>query len=135
MNGIDGKSENEYDHTQKEVNRPMSMARQVMNTDPEWITTGEAARILQVGSINTVKRWAREGKLRYRRPGGEQGRIQIERTSVEKLLHSSDSELQAIQNSERALDELDSFGREMTSEELDEVEGHRIGKLPWPKST
>lgn len=135
MDGIDGMAENGYDHTQKEVNCKVSMARQVMDTNPEWITTGEAARILQVGSINTVKRWASEGKLRYRRPGGEQGRIQIERTSVEKLLHSTDSELHAIQYSQRALDKLDDFGREMTPEEMDEVEAHRIGNLPWRKST
>lgn len=100
----------------------------------EWITTGEAARLLQVGSISTVERWAREGKLRYRRTGGEQGRVQIERASVERLLHSGDLELLAIQRSDRALDELNDFGLEMTPDEMDDLEAHRTGRLPWQKS-
>ena len=113
----------------------MRMVRHVIETGAEWITTGEAARLLQVGSINTVKRWAREGKLHYRRPGGEQGRMQIERSSVKSLLQSTDSELLAIQHSERALDKLDALEREMTYAEMDELEADRKGKLPWRKST
>ncbi len=135
MDGIDEKYGDEYTHTHGEVHKPMSVVRRVVETKPEWITTGEAARLLQVGSINTVKRWAREGKLRYRRPGGEQGRMQIERSSVESLLQSTDSELLAIQRSERAWDKLGAFGREMTHAEMDELEADRKGKLPWREST
>lgn len=36
----------------------------------EWITTGEAARMLGVRSINTVKRLIRDGHLTAIRPGG-----------------------------------------------------------------
>lgn len=36
----------------------------------EWITTGEAARMLGVRSINTVKRLIRDGRLTAIRPGG-----------------------------------------------------------------
>ena len=135
MDDIDEKYDEGYNHTHGEVHKPMSAVRHVVATKPEWITTGEAARLLQVGSINTVKRWAREGKLHYRRPGGEQGRMQIERSSVENLLHSTDSELLAIQRSERALDKLDALGREMTHAEMVELEADRKGKLPWRKST
>jgi hypothetical protein len=135
MDDIDEMNNNNYDHIQEEVNKPMSMVRHVVATQSEWVTTGEAARLLQVGSINTVKRWAREGKLHYRRLGGAQGRIQIERLSVENLLHSADSEFLSIQRSERTSDELGTWGREMTPEEMDELEADRNGQLPWRKST
>jgi len=135
LNDIDGNDNSGYDHIQEGVNKPMSMVRHVVATQSEWVTTGEAARLLQVGSINTVKRWAREGKLHYRRLGGAQGRIQIERLSVENLLHSTDSELFSIQRSERTLDELDAWGREMTPGEMDELETGRSSQLPWQKST
>jgi len=36
----------------------------------EWITTGEAARMLGVRSINTIKRLIRDGRLTAIRPGG-----------------------------------------------------------------
>jgi len=36
----------------------------------EWITTGEAARMLGVRSINTVKRLIRDGQLTAIKPGG-----------------------------------------------------------------
>ncbi len=135
MNDIDGMHGSRYDGLESEVTASMSMAQRVVGSQKEWITTGEAANLLHVGSINTVKRWAREGKLHYRQPGGEHGRMQIERASVEKLLHSTDSELLSIQRSERALDEIDGLGRNMTQEEMDALEAGRKGKLPWQKST
>ena len=135
MDDIDGMHGSRYDGLESEVTEPMIMAQHVVESEKEWITTGEAARVLNVGSINTVKRWAREGKLHYRQPGGEHGRMQIERASVEKLLHSTDSELLSIQRSEQALDETDALGRDMTQEEMDALEAGRNGKLPWQKST
>jgi uncharacterized protein len=36
----------------------------------EWITTGEAARMLGVRSINTIKRYIRDGRLTAIKPGG-----------------------------------------------------------------
>jgi len=35
----------------------------------DWITTGEAARLLGLRSVNTVKRLIREGRVRAIRPG------------------------------------------------------------------
>jgi uncharacterized protein len=49
----------------------------------EWITMGEAARLLGVRSINTVKRLIREGRLRATRPGGH---YRIRRIDVERLV-------------------------------------------------
>src|SRR5271167_676170 len=49
------------------------------------ITTGEAARLLGVRSINTIKRWAIDGVLEGFRRGG---RILVSRRSVERLVGS-----------------------------------------------
>ncbi len=49
------------------------------------MTTGEAARLLGVRSINTIKRWAIEGLLEGYRRGG---RILVARASVERLVGS-----------------------------------------------
>lgn len=50
-----------------------------------FMTTGEAAAVLGVRSVFTVKRWAREGLLDGFRRGG---RILITRESVDRLLKS-----------------------------------------------
>jgi hypothetical protein len=39
-------------------------------TNPDWLSTGQAAQALGVRSINTVKRLIRQGRLRAIRPGG-----------------------------------------------------------------
>lgn len=49
----------------------------------EWITTGEAARMLGVRSINTVKRLIREGRLHAVRPGGH---YRIDAAAVRNLV-------------------------------------------------
>lgn len=40
-----------------------------MERSEEWVSTGEAARLLGVRSVNTVKRLIRDGHLRAIRPG------------------------------------------------------------------
>ena len=72
-----------------------------------WISTGDAARLLQVGSINTVKRWAREGKLTSRHLGH---RTQIEKGSVERLLQATDPNVTKMQRLEVLLAELQDLG-------------------------
>ncbi len=51
----------------------------------ELLSTGEAAALLGVRSINTVKRWAGDGILDGYRVGG---RVKVTQSSVEKLLKS-----------------------------------------------
>ncbi|MBI4492307.1 MAG: helix-turn-helix domain-containing protein [Chloroflexi bacterium] len=47
------------------------------------MTTGEAAEALGVRSVNTIKRWAREGILEGYRRGG---RVMVTRESVTRML-------------------------------------------------
>jgi len=56
---------------------------------PELVTTGEAARRLQVRSINTVKRWVAEGLLVGYRIGG---RVLVTAASVDAVV----TEIQAL---------------------------------------
>lgn len=53
-----------------------------MNGEGDWITTGEAARLLGVRSINTVKKLIREGRLTAIRPGDH---YRVALSDVEKL--------------------------------------------------
>jgi excisionase family DNA binding protein len=67
----------------------------------ELITTGEAAEILGVRSINTVKRWVREGALEGFRRGS---RILVSRASVQRMV---DAPAVAAQHArEREMDAL-----------------------------
>ena len=99
----------------------------VQNT--EWISTGEAAHRLQVGSINTVKRWAAEGKLQSRRIGN---RIKISAVSVDRLLQASDNNVTRMQRLAATLNELAVLGEELSAEEWHQVLAERPGRLPRP---
>src|SRR5688572_14409644 len=52
----------------------------------DFVTTGEAARLLGVRSINTVKNWVREGMLEGSQVGG---RMKVSRESIERMLTSA----------------------------------------------
>ena len=64
------------------------------------VTTGEAARLLGVASVNTIKRWVADGILDGFRRGG---RVLVSRASVERMVH--DSRLTVHQQRERELDQ------------------------------
>ena len=49
----------------------------------DLITTGDAAELLGVRSINTIKRWVREGLLEGHQRGG---RVMVTRASVQRLV-------------------------------------------------
>jgi excisionase family DNA binding protein len=75
---------------------------QMPESDPPsaLMTTGEAARLLGVASVNTIKRWVADGILDGFRRGG---RVLVSRASVERML--DDSRLTMHQQRERALDD------------------------------
>ncbi len=91
------------------------------------ITTGEAARMLGVRSINTVKRWAREGLLEGFRRGG---RIVISWRSVERMLQSPEvAEQRAFELDLAAV--LEPLG---TEEEVPSILPW-TGRKPWAGDT
>ena len=65
------------------------------------MTTGEAARLLGIRSVNTIKRWAADGLLEGYRRGA---RILVTRSSVDAML--SDSRLERFKARQRELDEV-----------------------------
>jgi excisionase family DNA binding protein len=89
------------------------------------MTTGEAARLLGVASVNTIKRWVADGMLDGFRRGG---RVLVSRASVERMLN--DSRLTMHQRRERALDDaLAPFdaGDDLPSE----APATWYGRRPW----
>jgi excisionase family DNA binding protein len=72
------------------------------------LTTGDAASMLGVRSVNTIKRWARQGLLEGYRRGG---RVLVSRRSVDRLRQSPTvaAEREYEQGLREALDAFD-FG-------------------------
>jgi excisionase family DNA binding protein len=93
--------------------------------DGDLLTTSEAARALGVRSINTVKRWAREGLLDGRHIGG---RVKVTRESVDKLLGTPFVEGQ--QKFERDLRAaLEPF--DPGDDDLTDMSAALAGRKPW----
>jgi excisionase family DNA binding protein len=91
----------------------------------ELITTGEAARLLGIRSVNTIKRWAADGILEGYRRGA---RILVTRASVDAM--QADSRLERHKARERALDEaLAPF--DVGDEPLPRSDVLWEGRKPW----
>mgnify|MGYP001954612446 CR=1 FL=1 len=73
------------------------------DSEAELITPLEAADLLGIGSINTVKRWVRDGRL-----AGtiRNGRYLVYRRSVDRLMTKPDEELEIQRHRHRVLDVL-----------------------------
>src|SRR4051794_964285 len=70
----------------RKLSAVLDQLREEKAKQDDLLTTSEAARALGVRSINTVKRWAREGLLDGRHIGGQ---VKVTRESVDKLLGTS----------------------------------------------
>ena len=91
----------------------------------DLLSTTEAAAILGVRSINTVKRWATDGLLEGYRVGG---RIKVTRASVEQILRSPIADRQRTY--ERELDAaLAPF--DAGDEPIPETGRAHVGQKPW----
>ncbi len=91
----------------------------------DLLTTGEAARLLSVRSINTIKRWAREGLLEAYQVGG---RVKVTRQSVQRILESPVIERQ--QAFERDLGAaLEPF--DAGDDPVPPARDAHIGRKPW----
>jgi len=86
--------------------------------DAQWIGTTEAKRLLGLGSENTVKAWARSGRLRSRvQPNG---RIQVLLDDVLRRREGAEG--------------VSAFGGEdLTEDELEALERGRPGTYPWER--
>ena len=92
---------------------------------PKLMTTGEAAEALGIRSINTIKRWAQDGKLEGYRRGG---RVLVSARSVEAMAESSLISRQ--RDIEREFDEaLAPF--EFGDGEVPELGMTSSGRKPW----
>ena len=93
----------------------------------ELITTGEAARLLGIRSVNTIKRWAADGLLEGYRRGA---RILVTRASVEAMLN--DSRLERYKARQQELDEVLSMF-DAGDEPLPQSDVLWEGRKPWEK--
>lgn len=96
--------------------------------DTEWITTGEAARRLGVGSLNTVKRWAREGRLESRHVGA---RVQIRAQSIARLLAGDEPQVARAQRLHELLAQVEDIGKDLSPNDWERLLAERRGRLPW----
>ncbi len=89
------------------------------------MTTGQAARCLGIRSVNTIKRWAREGYLEGFRRGG---RVFVSTRSVEHLRDRRQLREQ-IQAEVAVSDDLRAFGEE--EEAVRPLGATWEGRRPW----
>ena len=98
--------------------------------DEVLLTTREAARLLGIGSVNTIKAMAHAGRIQSRRVGT---RYRIPLSEVERLRH--DTTIHGLQASSRINAQVAALGSTegLTTEELEDLEEARPGTLPWER--
>lgn len=111
----------------REVTAALDELRHQASPPGDLLTTGEAASLLGIRSLNTIKRWAAEGLLEGYRRGG---RVLVTRASVERLLHSPTLAEQRAweQRVDQALAPFD-----LGAEPHPPTGAAHIGRKPWTK--
>jgi excisionase family DNA binding protein len=96
--------------------------------DEMLLTTREAAALLGIGSVNTIKAMVHAGKIQSRKVGTH---YRIPLAEVERLRH--DSIVRGLQVASRIHAEIDALGTTegLSAEELEDLEAARPGTLPW----
>lgn len=94
------------------------------------LTTTEAASLLGIRSVNTLKLLCRRGDLRYVTRGN---RTMIPLSEVERVQDSE--QLRGLRASDRAHDATATLGDPndlgLTAEQMEDLEVARPGRLPW----
>jgi hypothetical protein len=98
---------------------------------PSLVTTAEAARLLGVRSVNTIKFWCKTGYLHGIQRGG---RTLIPIAEIERI-HDSDH-VRAVRAADAMHDAIADFGVEegLTDEQLADLASSRPGTLPWKRA-
>lgn len=97
------------------------------NDTSPFLTTGEAAEALGIRSVNTIKRWVRDGLLEGHQRGG---RILVSKRSVAAMRDSP--AVVRRQAASRRIDEAFApFGDEGGSNESDDLTMAWSGRKPW----
>jgi excisionase family DNA binding protein len=96
------------------------------------LTTTEAASLLGIRSVNTLKLLIRQLGISYERHGN---RMMIALDDVERLKASR--VLKGIHASDQAHDVVDNLGASgpLTQEQMETLEAERPGVAPWQRST
>jgi excisionase family DNA binding protein len=103
-----------------------SLRQEARSATADLITTGEAARMLGLGSVNTIKRWVRDGSLEGFRRGG---RIMVSRASVERLIDAPVVARERVVERELVA-AIEPFGPDLTEGELPTSAAWE-GRTPW----
>jgi len=98
--------------------------------DEVLLTTSEAAGLLGIGSVNTIKAMAHARRIQARKVGTH---YRIPLAEVERL--RQDATIRGLQASNRVHAEIASLGAPegLTDDELDDLEDARPGTLPWER--
>lgn len=98
----------------------------------QLLTTREAAQVLGIRSINTLKGLVIRNGIPYQRVGN---RMMLPLAEVERLRDSP--MMRGLRASEAAHDTLDELGPKegLTAEEMQDLEAARPGRLPWQTET
>jgi rhodanese-related sulfurtransferase len=98
--------------------------------DERLLTTTEAAQLLGVRSINTIKSWRRTGYIKGVVHGN---RTLIPLSEIERIQNSD--RVRGIRVAEKRHDESAELGgdEEMSQDELDALDAGRPGTLPWQR--
>jgi excisionase family DNA binding protein len=99
--------------------------------DEVLLTTREAAGLLGIGSVNTIKAMAHAGRIQARKVGTH---YRIPLSEVERLRH--DATIRGLQASSRIHAEVAGLGATegLTAQELEDLEEARPGTLPWERA-
>ena len=116
----------------REIKVIVARVRNEMGDDDTLVTTTQAAKLLGIGSINTVKSMVKHGEIASARKVGNRTMIPLGEI---RRLHGTDivRDLRAIADA-MLLGALPDEGNEQTrmpQEQMDILEVSRPGTLPW----
>ncbi|HET7580430.1 MAG TPA: helix-turn-helix domain-containing protein [Bacillales bacterium] len=134
MNSIDTFDNNGDNKNRKDGENDMEAAELTERMkQSDWMTTGQAKKMLGVSSVNTVKRWVADGKLEGQKVGRNNW-MRISAESVQRLLKSGDANVRAFQSLKNRFDDMSDSDFEVTKEDLSQMSDRQMSTLPWEKS-